>query len=470
MLFRRHTLPVVRLHMYMKNTTSRTAPSPGWLFSLILSLTLLSACTSGTPPSPKAVQAAKSCAPANQTKQASPLHTGTPSTKTVPAAQGEWPMFRGNVKRDGSSNALGKEQLLQAWSYCTRAPILSSPVVHDGTVYIASTDETLTALDIPTGRVRWQIQADSPFYSTPTIQDDVLYAAALGTLYAIETRSGFVRWQMPLEIPGARFWSSPIVVTGEVIIGIASNLNEQPKIPGQVRAFDTRTGKLRWRTWAQSTGAPGAGVWSSPAVDLAKGALYVATGDPDDGVLALDLHDGHVLWHWRSVTRDTADTDIGAGPLLYSDSRGQTRVAVGSKNGLIYSLDANTGHVIWQTRVGDQVYSSPALANGILYAVGVHSKSAVSWGLDAQTGKPRWQHSIPALVYASPTVVGHTLYLTVGKGFDPGDGGIEVLNALNGQRQQAISLQSTATSSVAVITSWLFFGAHDGNLYAFTRQ
>jgi outer membrane protein assembly factor BamB len=58
----------------------------------------------------------------------------------------------------------------------------------------------------------------------------------------------------------------------------------------------------------------------------------------------------------------------------------------------------------------------------------------------------------------------------VGDAFGPGDGGVEVLDAATGNQLQYADLHSAATSSPAVIMSWLYVGAHDGNLYAFGRS
>ncbi|MDQ2887070.1 MAG: PQQ-binding-like beta-propeller repeat protein [Chloroflexota bacterium] len=388
-----------------------------------------------------------------------------------PAVQGDWSMFHGDIRRSGAAVNASASKLALAWSYCTGAPISSSPVVHAGIVYIGSLDETLTALDIRSGKMLWQVQADDQFYSTPAIVNGVVYAASLSELYAIDARTGFVHWSEHVETENGKFWSSPAVTHGLVIIGLASNLNEKPKIAGRVLAFDAKTGKVRWRTYTSSRGAPGAGVWSSPAVDEQKGIVYVATGDPDDGVQALALRNGHLLWHWRSIMRDVADTDIGAGPMLYTDRQGKERVVVGGKNGSMYSLDASSGRVLWQTQVGGQVFSSPAFANGTIYALGTTGgRSATVWALDGQSGSRRWHYALATMVYASPVVSGQALYIPIGNGFGPGTGGIEVLNTASGHQIQYMDLRSTTNSSPAVLAAWLFVGAHNGNIYAFTRH
>lgn len=348
---------------------------------------------------------------------------------------------------------------------------VGAKVLAAGVVYIASTNGSLAALDARSGQPRWQFRAGGALYSSPAVQNGTLFIGAQdGFVYAVDAASGHLRWRSSADDPGARIWSSPVVVSGLVVVGAASTLSEKPKIPGEVIAFDAATGALRWRTWSEQGGAPGGGIWSSPAVDTTRGVAYVGIGDPDDGVQALDLRDGHVLWRWSAVPRDVADTDVGSGPLLYPDQRGQLRIAVGGKDGWMYSLNAQSGRVLWRTRVGDDVFSSPAFARGTLYVVAVLIRRSASWAIDAETGAPRWQHAIPTIVYASPATVGQALYIGEGDAFGPGNGGVEVLEAVTGKRLQYADLHSAVTSSPAVITSWLYVGAHDGNLYAFVRS
>ncbi len=430
---------------------------------LLLCLVLLSACATTNTPQPKK-PAARMCDVTN-----------TPYVMNrklmLPAAQGNWTTFHGNLNRDGAAPASkGTRPLQLAWSYCTGASVFSSPIVQNGVVYIASTATTLTAIDIQSAKILWQIQADDAFFGTPILQNGILYMASLsGVIYAINTKDGFVRWHTQIDTPGSKVWSSPAIANGLLILGAASTLSENPKRSGQVLAFDLLTGKLRWRAYIEAGGKVGGGVWSSPAIDAASKTVYVGTGDPDDGVEALDSQTGKLRWHWRSVVRDVGDTDVGAGPLLYHDAKAQLRVVVGGKNGNIYTLDATTGQRLWQKRVGEHVFSSPTYANNTLYVVGVVQQHATAYALDPQTGKTRWQHDIPVIVYASPIIAGQKLYLAIGDGFESGDGGVTVLNAANGQQEQYVNLHSTTSSSPAVLSAWVLVGAHDGNLYAFVR-
>ncbi len=436
------------------------------ILAFLLCMILLSACSTTNTPQPN-TQKTPTSTVCNVTEA---VHIA--STSALPNATGNWPTFHGNINRDGAAPASGNGSTLHlAWTFCTGGAIFSSPVVQDGVAYIASTSTTLSAIDIQNASMLWQIQAGDAFYGTPAVLNGVLYIGSLdGTIYAVNTKDGFVRWHTQIDTPGAKIWSSPAIANGLLVIGAASTLSENPKRAGQVLAFDTTTGKMRWRAYIEQGGKAGGGVWSSPAIDVVSKTVYVGTGDPDDGVEALSLQTGHVLWHWRSVVQDVGDTDVGAGPLLYSDNKKQLHVVVGSKNGNVYNLNGKTGKLLWHTKVGQRVFSSPSYANGVLYTIGLTGHSATVLALDASTGKTRWHSTaIPTIIYASPAVSGKALYVATGDAFVAGDGGITVLNTTNGQQIQSITVHSAMTSSPALLSHWVLVGARDGNLYTYTH-
>ncbi len=206
----------------------------------LLCLCLLSACGTASTPSASNASGSGGCSAAGKTH---------PMYASAPAAQGDWPMFRGDLRRDGAATAGGSRLLTLAWSYCVGVAILSSPAVSAGVVYIASTNGILAALDARSGHVLWQFRAGGAFYSSPSVQNGVVYIGALdGFVYAVDAASGRLRWRSQVDSRGAKIWSSPAVSNGLVIIGVASTLSEKPKIPGEVLAFDAATGARRWRT------------------------------------------------------------------------------------------------------------------------------------------------------------------------------------------------------------------------------
>jgi polyvinyl alcohol dehydrogenase (cytochrome) len=143
-------------------------------------------------------------------------------------------------------------------------------------------------------------------------------------------------------------------------------------------------------------GPSGAGTWSTPTLDAARGLLYVTTGNNytgqtpfSDAVVALRLADGAVAWS-RQLTpgdefnldcsRDAGcpgrDYDIGASAVLARTSAGE-RLVVGQKSGTVYGLDpARGGALLWQARVG-----RGGINGGVLWGLasdGVNAYAAVS--------------------------------------------------------------------------------------------
>ena len=121
-------------------------------------------------------------------------------------------------------------------------------------------------------------------------------------------------------------------------------------------------------------GPSGAPVWSSPAIDVRRNALYVTTGnnysDPpsrmSDGFLALDLKTGKILWS-RQMTQADAyvsacrlpdktncaasngpDFDFSASPILVTLANGKRALVAGQKSGIVHALDPDRqGDVLW---------------------------------------------------------------------------------------------------------------------------
>jgi quinoprotein glucose dehydrogenase len=165
--------------------------------------------------------------------------------------------------------------------------------------------------------------------------------------------------------------SPPTVVDDLVVVGSAINDNSKVDMPsGVVRAFDARTGALRW-SWEPippnstssaagwKTGA--ANAWSIMAVDTERHLVFVPTGSasPDfygglrvgnnkwaNSVVALRAATGELAWGFQLVHHDLWDYDCASPPLLASLKRDGKEVPVviqGNKTGFLYVLNRETG-------------------------------------------------------------------------------------------------------------------------------
>lgn len=189
--------------------------------------------------------------------------------------------------------------------------------------------------------------------------------------------------QVPLDRPELRegelqFTSAPAVVGDVVVVGSASGDNGRAFGPsGMVRAFDARSGALRWTfdpiprthdpvaspTWegdsAARTGQ--ANVWGSISVDAARDLVFLPTSSPSpdfygglrkgnnlyaNSMVALQGSTGKLVWHFQTVHHDLWDYDIPAGPSLieYRKHGVETPALVfATKTGFLFVLDRATG-------------------------------------------------------------------------------------------------------------------------------
>jgi quinoprotein glucose dehydrogenase len=164
-----------------------------------------------------------------------------------------------------------------------------------------------------------------------------------------------------------------------IILGSATN-QEYNSAPGDIRAFDVRTGALVWTfhtvprpgefgydTWPPEAWKTvgGANNWGEQSIDEKRGIIYIPTGSAKynfyggnrkganlfgDSIVALNARTGARLWHFQMVHHDIWDLDNNSAPQLTTIRRnGQTVdvVAVASKTGYLYVFDRVTGKPIW---------------------------------------------------------------------------------------------------------------------------
>jgi len=180
-----------------------------------------------------------------------------------------------------------------------------------------------------------------------------------------------------------QFSAPPVTIADLVVIGSSDNSKfwraDSPR--GEVRAYDARTGALRWkfdpipheaenaealgwtREGLEHTG--GANVWSMMSSDPARGLLFLptATAAPNNfggnrpgdnryanSVVALRAADGTVVWHFQIVHHDVWDLDLPAQPILVDLKRNGKLLPVViqlTKQGLIFVLNRETGEPVF---------------------------------------------------------------------------------------------------------------------------
>lgn len=302
-----------------------------------------------------------------------------------------------------------------AWTYRTGEPLTAAagggrppafeatPVYAAGLLYIGTPYGKVVALEPDSGKERWSFDAHIDLEGTygdfanrgvaiwqgsakpagGACGLRVYYASIDAHLFALDGTTGvpcrdFGREGRVDLATGLRRGpaysgeyeqtSPPAVIDDLVIVGSAVADNNRVDAPsGEVRAFDARTGKLRW-TWdplPANPGAGGANAWSRIVVDPGRHLAFVPTGSasPDyygglrpgddrhaNSVVALDARTGKLAWQFQTVHHDLWDYDVASPPALCTAKRGGRlvpAVAAGSKTGHVFLLDRETGQPLF---------------------------------------------------------------------------------------------------------------------------
>jgi polyvinyl alcohol dehydrogenase (cytochrome) len=307
-----------------------------------------------------------------------------------------------------SLNAQDVGRLELRWAYGFSGDVIAfaAPTIMNGTLFVGSAGGAVQALDAKTGCLHWLYQAGAPVRAAMTVAAEgarkiLVFSDQNGWVHAIDAGTGRARWKKRVEEHEAtRLTGSFAVHDGVAFIPAASWEETRALDPGypcctfrgSVTAVRVRDGSLVWKTYmvepsrktgvtefgTDTFGPSGAAVWSTPTVDVARGVLYVTTGDnyshpataTSDAVIALDLETGRIFWSQQTTPNDVynsacgtrgancpenngPDHDFGASAMLVRMPNGQDVLVAGQKSGVVYALDpANKGKVLWQTRVG----------------------------------------------------------------------------------------------------------------------
>lgn len=336
-------------------------------------------------------------------------------------------MFHGNAAHTGVYPGPGPTGSPGVrWMFRTAGPIVASPAVAGGIVYVASLSGHLHAIDQQSGTERWSFKSSRPIASSPAVANgSVYFVSSAGSLAAIDAATGQPRWVYAIEyerrfeakglhgyppaaqtIPDAWdvYTSSPAVADGRVFFGAGD---------GNVYAVDAATGVLLWKFATQDV------VHASPAV--AGGIVYV--GSYDSRLYALDADTGQIRWVFEAGQDPVTHNQVG---FQSSPAVADGTVYVGCRDAHVYALDALTGRKKWDYPTSKSwVNGTPAVRDGLVY-VGT-SDSSRFMALDARTGRLRFNFDAKAYVFSSAALAGSLAY------FGSHNGKVYALDARTGK-------------------------------------
>jgi len=343
------------------------------------------------------------------------IFLGTPQTKYR-----DWTVYGGGPESIRYSdldqiNRSNVRNLRLAWSYDTKdafegSEMQCNPIVVNGVLYATSPKLRIIALDGATGKLLWTFNPHEgkEVKSRTRVRglthwNGRLYFAAQHLLYCLDAKTGKAVGQFgskgrvdlreglgrdPETLSVSA--NTPGIVYNDLLIMGSLISEELPAAPGDIRAYDLRTGKLRWsfhtiphpgelgyETWPPNAWKHigGANNWSGMSLDEKRGLVFAGTGSaafdfyganrPGDNlfancILALDANTGKRVWHFQTVRHDVWDRDLPAPPSLVTVRRnGQTidSVAQITKSGLVYVLERETGKPVFPIEYRDVLKS-----------------------------------------------------------------------------------------------------------------
>lgn len=349
--------------------------------------------------------------------------------------------------------------LRMAWVRNVGANIyMSSPLVYEGKVYVASVDENLKGeahlycLDGKQGNILWKYPVRNSIKNTIVIEQGHLFAQdAQGYLYAIDAASGKLAWEKQLSVNGL-----PAIIEGLV----ASNGVVYAGTGKGLCAFDAQTGKEIWRNkdWGQGEGA---------TTTFSVGKEVLVCSSQWNALFGNDLKSGALKWKADSNGLRHRGASVAVrGELLYLIS-----------DQSFFILEANTGRVVVRKKLpfGVDATSTPLLTDKEII-FGSAKEGLVA--LDSETLEVKWKFATKAaLVYTSPysrmpaatietspVLVGNTVYVGAS------DGTLYGINSTDGALVWKHATGAPIFGSVAVSGNALVAVDFGGNVYTFVGK
>jgi quinoprotein glucose dehydrogenase len=299
-------------------------------------------------------------------------------------------------------NKTNVRKLEIAWTYPTGDSVHYefNPIIANGTMYVLAKNHSVVALDGATGKERWVHRAKGEpaerglnFWQNADGSDERLVTVESGFLTTIDARTGrtvssfgdngFVDLRIGLDRDGV----SPVIGSNPgrifenlVIVPLKAVGQSYASTPGDIHAYDVRTGKLVWvfhtiprpgefgyDTWPAASWKTSGGVmnWNGMSIDQARGIAYIPLSSPKadfyggdrpganlfgNSLIALNARTGQRIWHYQIVHHDIWDYDLPSSPQLFTvkhNGRNIDVVAQLTKHGLLFVFDRETGEPLW---------------------------------------------------------------------------------------------------------------------------
>ena len=348
---------------------------------------------------------------------------------------GDWPRHRGDSALQGNSGQKIGTSLKLDWVFDAGDFRKSSVVVSEGIAYVGADTGILHALDVKTGKEKWQYKTGLSIEAPPLVHAGMVYVGSTdGFLYALDSESGKLKWKYETdgEIMGAANQAvRPKSKDSVIVVGSYDNF---------VHCVDAKEGRAIWKFEPQNY------VNGVPTIYNDK---YVVFGGCDSVLYIVNLENGKLI---RSVEVEA--------PIAASVAVGDGVGYVGNMDRAVMAFDLDTGEVVWNYRSKSFPYfSSPALtAKQVLIGgrdKGLHCINRVS-------GKNEWRFAARGRIDSSPVVAEDKVV------FGSMDGKLYLISLEDGTEIVSYEVGEAISSTPALAGGRIFVGCEDGKVYAFS--
>ncbi len=327
-------------------------------------------------------------------------------------------------------------RLTQAWSVRMSVGASTSPIVLAGVAYLQDQTGTVYAIDVSSGRVKWQTKPLG-FSIGPygvSIGWGKLFAATPTGVAAFELSDGSPLWNRQITTtPGQGVDIQTLAYGGRVYVAsvpVAIGKLYTGGSVGYLEALNATSGKVDWSfdtvrskdLWGNPAVNSGGGAWYPPAIDTHRGIVYWGVANPapfvgttrypngssrpganlyTDSIVALSATTGKLLWYHQAFPHDLYDRDQVQAMIVpvsrAVDGSHQVVISAG-KGGYVLGLNPLNGHLLWRTAVGIHrngdlprltgpttilpgtyggVLTPPASSDGTVYAAALNAPSTL---------------------------------------------------------------------------------------------
>jgi alcohol dehydrogenase (cytochrome c) len=351
---------------------------------------------------------------------ASPAAAQNPTDAYTPVSEamlvdppdGDWLMWRRTYNHWGHSpldqiNKSNVDELRLAWAWTMERGLQeTTPLVHDGVMFLPQACDFVEAVDARDGTLLWTYRRERVEHvarlscanrNAVLFGDRLFIATHDAYLVALNARTGELEWEQQVGdwTIGHHYSGGPQLIAGQVVAGMSGCYYINTRC--WISAHDPETGEERWRTYTLAySGEPGGDTWGdvpdeerrggsawmAPSYDPELGLIYTGVAVPvpwgsvqrgqvgdalfTNSTLALDANTGEIVWYFQYLPGDEFDQDHPferilvetevtpdpesvdwISPALTSGQRRKVVTGIPGKPGIIWTLDAATGDFLW---------------------------------------------------------------------------------------------------------------------------